>query len=219
MAVGRPGPAPPIETHALRARRDAESALRHMIQPGHGALRLVDALDCQSSEGGTFTEQETVLSAADARFDFVKNELEAPELFLSLPEGSLLRAVIDGEKTTMERQAGGARLTLEKGDIRVTDAEGVTRVIVRTADGDRILLEASVQYKEINLRIRASHPDGAQGTVRAEVEAEDGPTHEHGRAKPSGGRWKLLFPDSSGKEIRLKMQWTYDYSELCKAMK
>ena len=191
---------PPAEIHALAI---ARNPIKTLLAPTY---RLV--LDCPSAPGSWITDQETVLSATNAKSN--PQAFEADDASLSLPEGSSLKAVLDSDRIVTERFSDRTRYTLHGGEVRIVDAKGTVRVRVWVDDAI-LRLDATVENDEVNFHVRGLGVDGHYLPVRIHVN----PDSSNGDLSHGAVRWKVLQPDESGKPFRLKMQFVYDQHKLC----
>lgn len=130
--------------------------------------------------GGSITDQETILSAVGAeRRDA---GLETTELRLNLPEGSKLRAVIEGDLVNIEKFDDKTNINVKSGSIRIVDDAGISRIIVSSTHGvdGKGSLSATVGMNagEVELTVRAK---GFQNVVTLK------PTGAPADAKPNSG--------------------------------
>jgi beta-lactamase regulating signal transducer with metallopeptidase domain len=163
--------------------------------------------------GTWLTDQETVLSADDARID--GDTLLARHIRLSLPEGSKLRAVFEGESVTFEPGPKDRnRILVTGGTVRIVDEHGVTRVRA-SAPSDRdditLALTSTLEAGEFNFELTANG-----GSIPVLVTFDPGTGVPEGESQPPHGaiRWKLRTPEDAPGACQLKMQWIYDLSQL-----
>lgn len=159
------------------------------------------------------TDQDTVLSATDARVE--GDTLQARQIRLGLPEGSKLRAVFEGRTVNFEPGAkNGSRILVTGGTVRIVDDTGVTRIQVRAAssqDDATLALTSSARAGEFNFELSVT--DGST-PVSVRLDTRTGVPPGEGRPPHGAVRWKLLVPTGGSGASELKMQRIYDLGQL-----
>ncbi len=161
----------------------------------------------------TITDQATVLAVEKATAD--GNTLRASGVRLSLPDGSKLRAVVEGRTVSVEPAVDGVtRILITGGTVRILDERGIARIEAR-ADSDRadttLMLTSTIQEGAISFELAATDgtkPVAVRMDVRTGVPALT-PESVHGSVD-----WKLILPEPASGTGELKMQWTYEISKL-----
>lgn len=211
LRVNQDGTTQQAEIHALPQGREPATVLRSysMILQGHPE-------GVQFGEGSWLTDQETIVSAHDARtWDSI---LEADEVVFNLPEGSNLRAILEGESISLQMEGAMTRMVIPRGEIRLVDATGVARSVASAVDSYSameadLLLEVSVENDEIVFRTRAE-ADGEPIPVRVVLDLTTGIPEDEEQPPHGAIRYWLRSPQGEDDPIRLKMQWIYDLSRL-----
>lgn len=220
----------PMDIHILKAdsgaiRMAAIDAMTEGREPAHVFKKWRQYAERQDPSlrgreippGSWLTDQETVVAAFNPRID--GNVLVAKEFSMSLPEGSALQAILEGESITLSLGKEGTHLSIRNGSIRIVDENGVVRAAARVEDrslyGAVLEVGASLANDEASFRVHGVNQDGKQVNVRVELDADTG--RPEGETQPPHGsiRWQK-FPqdDKDKKPFRLKMQWIYDLNIL-----
>jgi hypothetical protein len=226
-----PGPGGPIAVPGSRAPAGGPNVIRIQAPPegredetvyrrltglrvGGGQLERLRALGYLEQESsGWVTDQETVVSARKARLR--GTTLEAREVLLSLPEGSRLTALLEGQQVLLDSRVDGSAIRLVGGALRILDEGGVTRVSV-PGDGASVLeIEVKTENGETCMALRGVDGSGKESRVRVILDPDTGRPEDEDRPPHKAVRWALLTPDDSDEDpVRLKMQWIYDLGEL-----
>ncbi len=153
----RPADPLKLDTESLRSavilappgQRDP-TRLIEMMRQAHPELGADDL------KSGTATEQETLLSAENAVIK--ENTVTSVSLVVNLPEGSRLKATISGESLKTFPSQKMLTLNVRAGELRVTDEEGVARVVVRAAgkverEGE-LHLEQAIENNQLVIRYK-----------------------------------------------------------------
>jgi hypothetical protein len=208
-----------VEFKVLRAAagivKEAEiAALAEKRQP----LRLVQMLEAMGHpvNGDSLTEQETLASSSSARVE--NNILQASEFNLNLPEGSELKAIIDGRRVTVDQTDDSAvTITIEGGSMRIVDSTGVARVKAAPADGGQaatLSLKARMADGEVAFIASATWA-GQSVPVRVELDLHTGVPAEEAQPPHGAIRWRLHSQDGQDpKPVNVKMQWIYNVNQI-----
>ena len=210
LRVNQDGTTQQAEIRALPQGREPQEVLRRysLFRGPSDGVRF--------DEGSWITDQETIVSAHDARtWDSV---LEADEVVFNLPEGSNLRAILEGESISLQMEGAMTRMVIPRGEIRLVDATGVARSVASAVDSYSameadLLLEVSVENDEIVFRTRAE-ADGEPIPVRVVLDLTTGIPEDEEQPPHGAIRYWLRSPQGEDDPIRLKMQWIYDLSRL-----
>lgn len=135
--------------------------------------RAILGIDANLS--GTIVEQETLLSTpgyyrlierASPEEKSASATLETAKLTLNLPEGSALKAVIEGQQVEVSANNGTTDIKVRSGEARVIDAAGVTRLVIRPkGDAAALWLRASMANEEVTFAIHVEGPGNSDGRL------------------------------------------------------
>lgn len=197
-----------LELYALAADRQASVP---------AALRAMQAtIPMPQAEGPSWiTMQETIVSATNATIE--GNTIEAQKFLLNLPEGSDLRAIIEGDRVTRRNVEGGVEVVVENGIVKLVDTQGVVRSVARpvTATGDpaTLQLRVTIESDEVVLQTTAERA-GEPLPVRVELDLTTGIPPREEQPPHGAVRYWLRLPESGEDGVRLKMQWIYDVTQI-----
>lgn len=188
-------------------------------QEKRNPLRLLDMIERgQPTHGLWITDQETVASSSSASRE--KNVLEAVEFNLNLPEGSSLKAQLEGESVTIKQEDAKSDIAVKGGLVKILDEGGVTRMTARAAGENArkavLHLSAVMDTGEVAFKVRAD-VDGKEVPVRIELDLKTGIPEAEEQPPHGAIRWWLRAEEAQrDKPVQLKMQWVYSAEELRK---
>lgn len=161
----------------------------------------------------TVTDEEVVFSAAKAHA--TGQSLNAKRVRLRLPDGSKLRAVLDG-RTVTSRSDGKEmnHFVVTGGTVRIVDERGVTRVEAR-ADSSRgdVALALTSAAGAGGITLDLAVPDDSS-QIAVHLDSQNGPVENEPRPPHGVVRWQFLESPANAGSYELRMQWIYDPSTL-----
>lgn len=169
---------------------------------------------------GTYVEQETLLSA-DRYYEVVERfsseerrstaRLELSDLILNLPEGSALRAEFEGRRVVLSENEGATDITVHAGAVRVFDAAGLARAIIRPkSERAPLRLRAEMVHGEVSFTVSAE--GDREERLVVELDLTPAPATEVDKKGAVEMRYQVLKPDvdTENAPLRVKMQWVID---------
>ena len=161
--------------------------------------------------GHQVTNQETILTFQKG--EVKQNVVQAKDIFINLPEGSQLRAVLSGDDVVVDPSGDATKVRVTEGALTVYGPNEVVRL--RTAnDNPALVIEATLE-EEVSIRLRSKGGNNHMVTILTDLES--GIPQDEGQPPHNAVRYKMFDADPEGeKPVRLKMQWIYDMQKLKK---